>query len=176
LTSARPPCWLQCCSDVTLGEMRANIVASKGGDGSSSIELDQQGEAGPAQAVHRMDGYPALRDYAVIGDGRTAALVGRDGSIDWLALPDLDSPTVFAAVLDAEAGGRFSLQPEQPFRVARRYLPETNVLVTIFVTGPGTVRVTDALTMSDDATLTPARPSSLGKVVRSKVRGVNSSA
>ena len=157
MTLARPPCWLHCCSDVTLGELRAKFVASKGGDGSSRIELDQQGEAGPARPVHRTDGYLALRDYAVIGDGRTAALVGRDGSIDWLALPNLDSPTVFAAVLDAKVGGRFSLHPEQSFRVARRYLPDTNVLETIFVTGSGAVRVTDALTLSDDATLSPAR-------------------
>lgn len=74
-----------------------------------------------------------------------------------VALPNLDSPTVFAAVLDAEAGGRFSLQPEQSFRVARNNLPDTNVLETTFVTRAGTVRVTDALTLSDDATLTPVR-------------------
>ena len=140
-----------------LGERPARAVDPKGDDGSSNAELDGQGEAGPAEPVHRTHGYLALRDYAVIGDGRQAALVGRDGSIDWLALPNLDSPTVFAAVLDADAGGRFSLHPERPFRVARRYLPDTNVLETIFVTGAGTVRVTDALTLSDDATLSPAR-------------------
>jgi hypothetical protein len=91
----------------------------------------------------------------VIGDGRTAALVGRDGTIDWLALPDVDSPTVFAAVLDAEAGGRFSLHPEQSFRVVRRYLPDTNVLERSSSPISATVRVTDALTPSDDATAEP---------------------
>jgi GH15 family glucan-1,4-alpha-glucosidase len=126
-------------------------------DASTFGMVDLAGIGEHAEPVRRTDGFIALRDYAVIGDGRTTALVGRDGAVDWLALPNLDSPTVFAAVLDADQGGRFALQPEVPFRVSRRYLPGTNVLETTFITDAGTVRVTDALTVYDDATLCPMR-------------------
>ena len=90
-------------------------------------------------------GYVPLREYAAIGDGRTVAVVASDGSLDWLCLPDLDSPSAFGSILDAEKGGSFVLAPEAPFTARRRYLPDTNVLETTFETEEGAVRVTDAM-------------------------------
>ena len=72
-----------------------------------------------------------IEDYAMIGDCRTAALVGRDGSIDWLCWPRFDSAACFAALLGTEENGRWLIAPEQrPLHVARRYLPGTLVLET----------------------------------------------
>jgi GH15 family glucan-1,4-alpha-glucosidase len=91
------------------------------------------------------DGFAPLRDYAILGDGRTSAMLAADGCVDWWPLPTLDSPPIAAAVLDAESGGHVSLAPDKPYELDRRYLEGTNVLETVFRTVSGRVRVTSAL-------------------------------
>jgi GH15 family glucan-1,4-alpha-glucosidase len=88
----------------------------------------------------------ALEDYALIGDTHTAALVGRDGSIDWLCLPRFDSGACFAALLGEPQHGRWLLAPSEPLRSRRRYRGDTLVLDTEHETRDGTIRVTDFMT------------------------------
>ena len=90
-----------------------------------------------------------IHDYAAIGDGRTVALVSRNGSIDWLCWPRFDSPSIFGAILDAGAGS-WGLSPTTPFRVNRRYVDDTNVLETRFDTDAGTLVVTDLMTVASE--------------------------
>jgi GH15 family glucan-1,4-alpha-glucosidase len=101
----------------------------------------------------RRDGFAPIGDYGLIGDGQSAALVAADGSVDWWAVPSMDAPPVFAAILDPAGGGAFKLAPAGPYEAERRYRPETNVLETTFRTSGGTVLVTDALNRDVDGPL-----------------------
>jgi GH15 family glucan-1,4-alpha-glucosidase len=91
----------------------------------------------------------AIGDYAVIGDCRSAAIVGRDGSIDWLCWPRFDSPSIFGAILDP-AAGRWRIAPVGSFRAERQYIQDTNVLQTRFETGAGTLVLTDLMPVADE--------------------------
>ncbi|GAN59094.1 glycoside hydrolase family 15 [Acetobacter cibinongensis] len=96
----------------------------------------------------RTTGYLPLEDYGALGDGRSVALSGTDGSIDWWGVPNLDSPPLFDRLLDANKGGYFSIQPTDPFSVERHYLKDSNVLVTFFHTQSGSAKLTESLNSS----------------------------
>jgi alpha,alpha-trehalase len=89
-----------------------------------------------------MDGLP-IGDYALLSDCRTAALVSREGSVDWLCFPRFDAPSVFCRLLDP-AGGHFAIRPAGEFQASRRYVDQTMVLETAFTSAGGTAVLTDA--------------------------------
>ncbi|MBW6530443.1 glycoside hydrolase family 15 protein [Sphingomonas sp. RRHST34] len=99
----------------------------------------------PAPGGVRLDGYLALEDYGALGDGRSVALSGADGSIDWWCVPNLDSPPLFDRLLDPEEGGRFVVTPTDSFTVERRYRPDSNVLETVFTTATGSAKLTESM-------------------------------
>jgi GH15 family glucan-1,4-alpha-glucosidase len=101
-------------------------------------------------AGHSKEAPVKIEDYALIGDLRTSALVGRTGSIDWLCLPRMDSAACFAALLGNEENGRWLLSPSAPAqRVSRRYREGTLILETDFETDTGTARVVDFMPLRD---------------------------
>ena len=94
--------------------------------------------------------YAPIEDYGIIGDLHTVALVGKNGSIDFLCLPSFDSPSVFAALLDADRGGRFQIAPQLDDAVHKQlYLPDTNVLLTRFLSDSGVAEVSDFMPVED---------------------------
>src|SRR5580658_92449 len=95
-----------------------------------------------------------IEDYALIGDCHTAALIGRDGSIDWLCMPRFDSDACFAALLGQPEHGRWLIAPvmtgtrPRPPRITRSYRGDSLILETLFTTGTGSVRLTDFMPLN----------------------------
>lgn len=92
-----------------------------------------------------------LSDYALIGNSRAAALLSRTGAIDWCCLPEFDSPSIFAAILDPEKGGYFAINPVAAHQATHSYIPDTNVVETRFETSEGKARLIDAFTAMEEA-------------------------
>ena len=87
--------------------------------------------------------YKRLEEYGLIGNMHSAALVGRDGAIDWLCMPAFDSPAIFSAILDSEKGGTFSIKSDNTHDRRQLYFPETNVLTTRFSGDDSVAQITD---------------------------------
>ncbi len=104
---------------------------------------------GPTLHRDELEGYAPIEDYAVLGNGRTVALISAAGSVDWFPIPTHDATPVLGALLDRRRGGAFELSPRDDGDAKRRYLPGTNVLETTFTTSSGVVTVTDVLTLHD---------------------------
>src|SRR5919108_185898 len=89
-------------------------------------------------------GYQPIENYGIIGNMHTAALVGTDGSIDWFCFPRFDSPSIFGAILDCAKGGRFKIAPLADGIIHKQfYWPDSNVLVTRFLSPDGVGQITD---------------------------------
>ncbi|HET8837753.1 MAG TPA: glycoside hydrolase family 15 protein [Flavobacteriaceae bacterium] len=96
------------------------------------------------------DNYQPIENYGVIGDLNTIALVGLNGSIDFMCFPDFDSPSIFAALLDSEKGGKFQLHPLfEEMKTRQLYLPDTNVLLTRFLSPEGVAEITDFMPVEE---------------------------
>ncbi|SUE63133.1 glycoside hydrolase family 15 protein [Roseomonas gilardii] len=99
----------------------------------------------PPQAPDGIRPYQPIEHYALIGNCHGAALVARDGAIDWCCLERFDAPPAFSRLLDRRRGGFFELCPEEEFEVSRSYLPQTNILETTFATASGMARLIDLM-------------------------------
>ncbi|MGW0883501.1 glycoside hydrolase family 15 protein [Streptomyces sp. NPDC002671] len=102
------------------------------------------------QDALRSSRYLPIAEHGLIGDLRSVALVGSNGTIDWYCSPSFDAPSVFAAVLDAERGGSFELAAAVPARTKQFYFPDTNVLITRFFTEEGVGEVQDFMPVTGD--------------------------
>ncbi|MGW3310244.1 glycoside hydrolase family 15 protein [Streptomyces sp. NPDC001073] len=107
-------------------------------------------ETPPQQDNPTGPGYLPIAEHGLIGDLRSVALVGTNGTIDWYCCPSFDAPSVFAAILDAERGGSFELAASVPARTKQFYFPDTNVLITRFFTEEGVGEVQDFMPVTGE--------------------------
>ncbi|MDM4719060.1 glycoside hydrolase family 15 protein [Micromonospora sp. WMMA1363] len=115
-----------------------------------------------------MEDYPAIEDHGLVGDLQTAALITRNGTVDWFCAPRFDSPSIFAALLDRSRGGYFSIVPDGVRYVSKQlYLPNTPILITRFISTDGVGEIIDFMPVTDE------RPTEQHRLVRviNMVRG-----
>lgn len=94
--------------------------------------------------------YEPIENYGVVGNLNTIALVGLNGSVDFLCFPNFDSPSVFAKILDSEKGGEFSIHPVlENSKTKQMYMPDTNVLLTRFLSDEGMGEITDFMPVEE---------------------------
>jgi GH15 family glucan-1,4-alpha-glucosidase len=117
--------------------------------------------------ILRTDGYLPIADYGLIGDGATAALIGRDGAVAWLCLPRFDAPPLFCSLLDAVKGGTFTISPDGLQASGQWYEPDSPVLITDLQSTTGRVRLRDFCPLISGADLAEDVPATRRELLRS---------
>lgn len=114
---------------------------------------------------------PLIEQHGVIGNMRSAALVSTEGDIDFYCFPNFDSPSVFAALLDPKKGGSFRIEPHSgKWRTKQLYLPDTNILVTRFLSEDGLAEITDFMPVMDGAAKRPNRILRNLRVIKGEIK------
>lgn len=116
--------------------------------------------------VDYLGGYLPIEDHGLIGNGRTAALVGRDGSIDWMCVPRFDSPPIFCGLLDRHKGGRFYVKVDEFLGARQYYQPNSSVLVTELRAASGLLRITDLMPFKEGTDLSQPLPADMAELLR----------
>ncbi len=116
--------------------------------------------------LRRVDGYLPIEDYGLVGEGATAALIGRDGSLAWLCLPRFDSPPLFCSLLDRTHGGQFTVAPAGVLESRQFYEYDTALLVTEMRTSTGLLRVTDLCPLLAGSDLSEDVPATRRELLR----------
>ncbi|RZU73501.1 GH15 family glucan-1,4-alpha-glucosidase [Micromonospora kangleipakensis] len=118
-----------------------------------------------------MDSYPAVEDHGLIGDLQTAALVSRDGTLDWFCAPRFDSPSLFASLLDRHKGGHFQISPDGvDYRSRQLYVPGTPILITRFLSADGVAELVDFMPVAGDCATDRHRLVRVIRIVRGTMR------
>ncbi|MCR4330721.1 MAG: glycoside hydrolase family 15 protein [Patescibacteria group bacterium] len=113
--------------------------------------------------------YHPIRDYAIIGNLRSAALVSKKGSIDWAPVPFIDSPSIFTSILDDKKGGFWSIAPKGQYVSSQRYAGDSNVLTTTFQTKRGTAKVVDFIPIEKERVFMPSSKDTTFRIHRKVV-------
>ncbi|MEJ7838927.1 MAG: glycoside hydrolase family 15 protein [Thermomicrobiales bacterium] len=113
-----------------------------------------------------LDGYLPIEDHGLIGDGATAALVGRDGAISWLCVPRFDKVPIFSSILDRDRGGAFRVEAGVVLGARHRYLADSPILITELKVATGVLRITDLMPLRNEANLANEAAAATGELLR----------